>query len=128
MRTLVTGATGFVGRYLVRELLERGHQVTALVRPSRSLPPGWAARGVVRLGVDLRHPSEALGKSIAGADAVFHLAATTAGSWRAMFDATVLSTENLIEAMRAAGWRGRLVHVSHGAMRTGRTVTSTRRL
>jgi uncharacterized protein YbjT (DUF2867 family) len=33
MRALVTGANGFLGRHLVRELLARGHRVRALVRP-----------------------------------------------------------------------------------------------
>ncbi|MEM1330690.1 MAG: NAD(P)H-binding protein [Planctomycetota bacterium] len=36
MRVAVTGATGFVGRYLVGELLGRGHHVLALVRDERS--------------------------------------------------------------------------------------------
>ena len=35
--TLVTGAAGFVGWHVARLLVERGHRVKALVRPSSAL-------------------------------------------------------------------------------------------
>ena len=44
MRTLVTGASGFIGGVLSRRLLERGHEVVALVRRPGSEPPGTRAR------------------------------------------------------------------------------------
>lgn len=44
-RVFVTGGTGYVGRPLITQLLERGHEVRALVRPGseRKLPAGCLA-------------------------------------------------------------------------------------
>ena len=44
-RVFVTGGTGYVGRPLITQLLERGHEVRALVRPGseRKLPAGCEA-------------------------------------------------------------------------------------
>ncbi|MEZ6123640.1 MAG: SDR family oxidoreductase [Planctomycetaceae bacterium] len=39
MYTLITGATGLVGRYLVRDLLLNGHRLAVVVRPSRKCSP-----------------------------------------------------------------------------------------
>lgn len=112
MRVLVTGAGGFLGGYVVDELLRRGHEARALVRPSRALPPDWEQRGVVRVPVDLRRPGDDLSRALADCDAAIHLAATTNGTWRSMFDTTVAATQRLIDAIREDGWGGRLVHVS----------------
>jgi nucleoside-diphosphate-sugar epimerase len=112
MRALVTGAGGFLGGHLVEELLRRGLEVRALVRPSRRISSDWEGRGVVRVPVDLRQPGDELATALADCDAVFHLAATTGGTWRSMFDTTVGATGRLLDTMRSSGWRGRLVHVS----------------
>jgi nucleoside-diphosphate-sugar epimerase len=128
MRTLVTGAAGFVGRHTVTELLARGHEVTAVVRPSSPVPGELDRPDVELVTADLRRPAGAdLAEAIAGADALIHLAAGTTGSPRARFDATVLATERLISAIREANWRGRLVHVSslavYALVQRGRRVT-----
>ena len=112
MTALVTGASGFVGRYLVRELLSRGQEVIAVVRPSRELPSFATDERVEVVRADLRRPPEDLTQALRDVDRVFHLAAAVTGGWRGMFDSTVHATENLLGAMSGAEWRGRLVHVS----------------
>ena len=112
MRALVTGAGGFLGEHLVEELLRRRHEVRALVRPSREIPSDWEGNRVVRVPIDLRRPGDDLERALSDCDVVFHLAATTGGTWRSMFDTTVRATERLLDGMRSSGWRGRLVHVS----------------
>lgn len=72
MRTLVTGATGFLGRHLVPLLREAGDPVRALVRP------GTDARGLERLGVEVVRggllDEDAPRAAAAGCGLVFHLA------------------------------------------------------
>ena len=91
MRTVVTGAAGFVGRHTVTELLARGHEVVAVVRPSSAVPEELAGAGVELLAADLRRAGAEVADAIAGADALVHLAAGSEGSPRARFDATVLA-------------------------------------
>jgi nucleoside-diphosphate-sugar epimerase len=106
---LVTGAAGFIGGYTVRALVAGGHEVTAFVRPTVS---GLELPGVELLRGDLRRLDDAVAGEIAAHDAVVHLAAVTAGTPRVRFDGTVIATEHLLDALAAARWRGRFVHVS----------------
>ncbi|HEY7752785.1 MAG TPA: SDR family oxidoreductase [Steroidobacteraceae bacterium] len=87
MAYFVTGATGFIGRYLVERLLARGERVHVLVRPQsmqkfESLRGWWGARAsrVVPVAGDLCEPnlgaSKADLKKLTGkVDHLFHLAA-----------------------------------------------------
>lgn len=73
MRYLVTGATGFVGRALVRQLVAAGHEVVALVRDPE------AAADLAHAGVTLYRgdvvDAESILPALRGTDGVFHLAA-----------------------------------------------------
>lgn len=73
MKALVTGATGLVGMHIVRALLEEGHSVTALVRPTSDLH-GLANLPIETVQGDVLDPGS-LSKAAAGCDVLFHAAA-----------------------------------------------------
>jgi nucleoside-diphosphate-sugar epimerase len=101
VKVLVTGASGFIGRAACAELLERGHEVVALVRRPGSAPPGTTeVRG------DLGD-ADSLKRALAEAkpDCVAHLAAEI-GSQRDAKKIEAVNVEGmrrLIDACREAG-------------------------
>jgi len=99
MRTLVTGASGFIGRALCPQLLERGHEVVALVRRPGSEPGG--TRAVVGELSDGPRLSEVL--ALERPDCVVHLAAEIASqrSERRIHEVNVRGVERLLDACRA---------------------------
>lgn len=110
-RCLVTGAAGFLGRYVVERLLADGHEVLAMVRQAADAPrlQPLPARVVV---AELREPAS-LAAALHGVEIVCHCAASIPGHADAAdFHAdNVAGTANLINAAVAAGVR-RVVYVS----------------
>jgi len=104
VKVVVTGATGFIGRPLVRALVARGHAVTALTR-SAARATDLATRVVE---TDLESAT-ALTPLLANHDAVIHLAGepVAARRWDArqkqrIRDSRVESTRAIVEALAAA--------------------------
>lgn len=114
MRIVATGATGFIGGVVVRQLRARGDDVVAIVRdPAR-------ANQLAVLGVDLRRGDlgqvDEIAKQLTGADVLLHMA----GSYRigippserpAMLDANVGTTTRLLDAAARVG-TPRIVYTS----------------
>lgn len=107
---LITGATGFVGRAVVRRLVIEGCEVCCLLRPSRReqrLPADIIFSSVSASMDDL----PALRAAMQGVAAVVHLAGEADLDQDVGLDGHAEDTANLIEATQEAGVR-RFVYLS----------------
>lgn len=102
---VLTGATGFLGREVGRQLARRGFRVRGVSRSAVEGDP--AAHEWTR--ADLAAGCDA--EVFAGADVVVHAAAETAGGYEAHQRNSIGATRNLLQAAAAAGVR-QLVYVS----------------
>jgi len=112
VKCFVTGASGFIGANLVRELAARGHEVTILVRASSDLR-GITGINCQRVEGDVSQRA-LLEKAMRGCDWCFHVAASYhlwLRDYAPMYAANVEGTRNVFEAAGAAGCR-RIVYTS----------------
>jgi GDP-6-deoxy-D-talose 4-dehydrogenase len=115
-RVLVTGVSGFTGRYVAAELIDAGHQVVGLAHADSSGSPvpgvdvhraDLLDRAALRSVVDAVRP-----------DAVVHLAAVAFvahGDADEMYRSNVVGTRNLLDALSDAGQRPRIVALASSA-------------
>lgn len=112
MKTLITGANGFIGSAVVRQLLRAGHTVRAMVRPHSDL------RNLSALPVDLVigdvRDRRSLDRAIMGCSGLFHIAADYrlwARRPQELYETNVTGTRNVMLAAGSAGVR-RIVYTS----------------
>ncbi len=73
MRVLLTGAGGYIGLHIARELLAGGHELTAIVRSASALGPLEHAPGVRVVVADLEHSGQTAA-AVNGHDVCVHAA------------------------------------------------------
>lgn len=110
-KVVVTGGSGMLGRYVVREFVERGYDVLNVdVRPSEDpVCPTLIA--------DLEQLGECY-SALTGADAVVHLAAIPAAHIRTpevTFRNNVMSTYNILQAAEGLGIRKAVIASSESS-------------
>ena len=111
MRVLVTGGTGLVGNNVIRQLLETGHAVRALIRASAD-PRPLEGLDVERVEGDIRNADQVC-EAVRGCAAVVHAAGyvrigRTGGERHRAIN--VDGTRHIVDSCAAAG--ARLVHIS----------------
>lgn len=112
MKLLVTGATGFVGAAVARQLLEAGHTVRALTRANND------RRNVADIGVELvegdLQDEASLINAVSGCEGLYHVAADYR-LWvpnpKSMYQTNVEGTAHLMNAAMKAGVQ-RIVYTS----------------
>lgn len=80
MRVFVTGARGFVGRWLLRRLVAAGHDVTGAIKGDQSLTGAEKHESVRWVGLDLGNRTSADTVLAQPFDALVHLAAVASGA------------------------------------------------
>jgi len=112
MKIFLTGATGFVGHHVARELAAQGADLRLLVRKSSKLQNLEGIKGEIHIG-DLSDP-ESIRPALEGCDALMHVAADYR-LWipdpQAMYRANVDGTRELLRMAREAGIK-RVVYTS----------------
>lgn len=101
MKILVTGAGGFLGYYIARDLQKVGHEVFNF---SRSHHPDLDELGIITREGNLNNPSS-IDKALEGIEAVFHVAGKVAmwGKWDDFYQTNTIGTKNLVLSCKAKG-------------------------
>lgn len=120
MKILITGATGFIGKPLCRELVRAGHQLIVLARkPNLTRYQIPAPHQVIEWNEHSQNVSEADLQLIKATEAIIHLAGESIAQerWSEKYQEKILNSrvkgvESLLSLLKAAGHSGPQVFIS----------------
>ncbi len=115
MKVLVTGATGFLGKYVLQELVAHGYEVVAFGR-NEAVGKALATEKITFVkGNFISYPQ--IYRALEGVDAVVHAGAlsTVWGTWNDFYQTNVVGTENVLKASLAQGIK-KLIFISSPAI------------
>jgi hypothetical protein len=115
MKIVVTGGTGFVGKYVAGRLVESGHDVSILTRSSMRAKAAVPRATIIEGDPTKSGPWQ---QSAAQSDAVINLAGASIFSiWtdsarKSILDSRILTTRNLVDAIGGSGRAKILINAS----------------
>jgi UDP-glucose 4-epimerase len=115
MRVFVTGGTGFIGHYVVKALLEKGHEVVVATRHPNKVPTLRANANVSFVEAALTD-FEKMGEGLIGCDACIHVALGWGDTPSAMLMNDTRATVALLEMSARAGCEKFIMTSSTSAM------------
>jgi len=123
MRVFITGATGFIGAHVCRELVERGHEIVALVRDPKKAAAELPSSGIEMLPGDLS-VFERSDLVIPPCDLVIHLAGVVAAKSPEQYDAVNFeAVKHVVKAFGRQRWRPRRFLFASSLAAVGPTAT-----
>ena len=96
-KLLITGATGYIGRFLTRRLLDEGYSLFLLTRDRRKVSDDLKAKGCEIYEGDIKDKKSL--RNIEEVDGIFHLAAdiTIHGDRETLWNTNVEGTRNILD-------------------------------